>query len=642
MLRSQVPRVSSRFRWLAGLAGILLIVFAGSAYWKASHALRESASAVAAEASHAFTFNSLVAQAPSGVEPIRTPPAFHDMAIFGGATYLSGATGLYVYDQAGELQRSYRVGLELPPAELGAMTLVRLPGKQQGELFIATAGEGLLAFDGVRFRQLLPERMGLRKVTALLPLSTGRLLWGTENDGVAVFDGQSITMFSESLRGQHITALAGSESDVWAGTLRDGLWHSHAGQMEHFRETLADPQILALAIEGNGVYAGTPLGVAEFRDGQIARTVAGGVFARALLPRKSTLLVGSEDEGVVDTDLRTRPSRREASFPDTGITEPIERLVSVGETSWALTGSAVYRNEGSRWTRAIGAEKSVLADRNVSALHVSAGGNLWVGFFDRGLDIVGGDGNSARHLEDERLFCVNRIAAPATDQGTAVATANGLVLFDGADQVRQVLGRKDGLLADHVTDVVFRGSGMVAATPAGLSFVDGSGVRSLYVFQGLVNNHVYAVAALGDEVLAGTLGGLSVLDHEVVRANYTTANSGLKHNWITALVRVGDDWFAGTYGAGVLRWGKDGQWDTFPDVRDRYVVNPHAMLVAHGRVLAGSLDRGLWVYNTGMRRWTNFTTGLPSRNVTALAEGTDGVYVGTDNGVVRVAWELLP
>ena len=147
---------------------------------------------------------------------------------------------------------------------------------------------------------------------------------------------------------------------------------------------------------------------------------------------------------------------------------------------------------------------------------------------------------------------------------TAVATANGLVLFDSGAQPRQILGRKDGLLSDHVTDAAFRDGGMVVATPAGLSFIDRSGVRSLYVFQGLVNNHVYTVAAQGAQTVAGTLGGLSMLDDDRVRVNYTTANSHLRHNWITALARVGDEWFAGTYGAGVRAAGCVGRMAFVP------------------------------------------------------------------------------
>ena len=134
---------------------------------------------------------------------------------------------------------------------------------------------------------------------------------------------------------------------------------------------------------------------------------------------------------------------------------------------------------------------------------------------------------------------------------------------------------------------------MAIATPTGITFLDSSGTRSLYAFHGLVNNHAYALGVSGDaanqQLMVGTLGGMSVLQAGVVRANYTTANSGLKHNWITALAPVGDEWFAGTYGAGVLRMTDRGNWEIFADMPADVVVNPNALLVTPSHVFAGLL-----------------------------------------------------
>src|SRR5581483_11840484 len=98
------------------------------------------------------------------------------------------------------------------------------------------------------------------------------------------------------------------------------------------------------------------------------------------------------------------------------------------------------------------------------------------------LDIVEPDFDHVSHIEDDHLFCINRIQQSPAGDRTAVATANGLALFDSSRRVRQILGRKDGLLADHVTDVVLEPNRMIVATPAGLSFIDAGGVRSLYAF----------------------------------------------------------------------------------------------------------------------------------------------------------------
>jgi ligand-binding sensor domain-containing protein len=237
------------------------------------------------------------------------------------------------------------------------------------------------------------------------------------------------------------------------------------------------------------------------------------------------------------------------------------------------------------------------------------------------------------------VFCVNRIVH-ANDGGlSAVATANGLVLFD-AGQQKQVLGKAEGLIANQVTDVLLRGDSrapsITVATPAGLSTIDASGTTSLYAFHGLVNNHVYALAASGSRLLAGTLGGLSILDSGIVSASFTTANSGLKHNWITAIVPLADDWFIGTYGAGVLKLDSTGRWSTFADWKAPVEINPNAMLVTDRAVYAGTLGKGLAIYNRGSFRWVFRTDGLPSLNITALAASGGYLYAGSDNGLVRI------
>jgi ligand-binding sensor domain-containing protein len=227
-----------------------------------------------------------------------------------------------------------------------------------------------------------------------------------------------------------------------------------------------------------------------------------------------------------------------------------------------------------------------------------------------------------------------------------VATANGLVRFDGDGSEQQVLTRADGLIADHVTDVANYRGGLAVATPAGLTFLDSSGARSLYAFQGLVNNHVYALGVAGDELLAGTLGGISVLDRGDISASFTTKNSGLKHNWITAVARLDSGWLVGTYGAGIVQLDSSGkfeslQFEPMQKATGNFEVNPNALFVTPELALAGTLDDGLYVLDRGSGRWSEVLDGLPSRNVTALAAANGYFYIGTDNGLVRIAADAL-
>jgi len=223
----------------------------------------------------------------------------------------------------------------------------------------------------------------------------------------------------------------------------------------------------------------------------------------------------------------------------------------------------------------------------------------------------------------------------------AVATANGLVLFDRDGHQKEILRRDAGLIADHVTDVALYGDGLALATPAGITFLDRSGAHSVYAFQGLVNNHVYALGSSGEQLIAGTLGGLSLLAAGSVHQNLTTATSGLKHNWITALSAVGNEWLVGTYGAGVLRLGADGTVSPTEATRVGVIVNPTAMASDGRMALAGTDGQGLLVGDANGTRWRTVTAGLPSLNVTALAIHNGVVYVGTESGLAKIAEDKL-
>ena len=283
----------------------------------------------------------------------------------------------------------------------------------------------------------------------------------------------------------------------------------------------------------------------------------------------------------------------------------------------------------------------MLSDRNISALAGDASGRLWVGYFDRGLDLLASDNGRARHVEDEHVFCVNRIFIDSKTGAVDVATANGLVRFDNSGSVQQILTHADGLIADHVTDVVAYRGGIALATPAGLTFLDSGGARSMYAFHGLVSNHVYALGASGDELMAGTLGGLSLLNKGDITANFTTTTSNLKHNWITAVVPVGLEWMVGTYGAGIFGLDRSGRFNSFETGSGPFEVNPNAMLATTSHVLAGTLGEGLYLYDRQSGRWSVIRDGLPSLNVTALTEANGYIYIGTDNGLVRIPEQKL-
>jgi ligand-binding sensor domain-containing protein len=461
---------------------------------------------------------------------------------------------------------------------------------------------------------------------------------------VLLYDGKKITVLHPALSNLYVTSLAGTESDLWVGTLDQGVLHWHAGETDSFGEEqgLRDRQVQSIAVSGDTTFVGTMLGVAVFESGRFSRTLADGVLTTALLPRAGQLFVGSEDQGVIAIPLEGKHRPKAAPSQASELAE-VHQLLAVDDAVLALTRSGLYRigAHGLGWQPVLRPGAAVLSDRNVSALAADNKGRLWVGYFDRGLDRMESDHGPATHVENEHVFCVNRILPNSKDGTIDVATANGLVRFDAAGSQEQVLTRADGLIADHVTDVVSYQDGLALATPAGLTFLDATGARSMYAFQGLVNNHVYALGVSGDELMAGTLGGLSQLEKGDVQVSYTTATPGLKHNWITAVVPVGDEWMVGTYGAGLLGLDRYGHFHSFENATGPFEINSNAMLVTPSHVFAGTLGNGLYVYERASDRWFAVERGLPSANVTALALANGYLYVGTDNGLVRVQEQKL-
>ncbi len=638
-------------KWLAltSVAGAaaLIALMVGFAGWRAKRALRLSTEEVQAERETPFDIRPFSPPVGASFELVSAPAAFRQAALYRDHLYIGGPGGLLEYDLNGVSSRQFVPGRDLPPSPIVALAPALLADSQEQELVVATAQEGLLAFNGHSFRQIRPQDSEARAITSILPTAAGHLLLGTKKRGVLVYDGKHLAPLHPSLNGLYVTALTGTESDLWVGTLNQGVFHWHGGAVDSFGEEqgLPDRQVQCLTTSGGKTYVGTVLGVAVFDSGRFSQVLAPGVLATSLLATDSVLIVGSEDQGVLTIPIGSR--RLEPHLLHSGKTAElanIRQLFVSGNDVYVLSSDALYRMNvrGVGWQQVLKPGPAILSDGNISALAADRSGRVWIGYFDRGLDLLEADAGHATHVEDDHVFCVNRIVADGRTGTVAVATANGLVRLASDGGRQQVLTRADGLIADHVTDVAIYRDGLVAGTPAGLTFLSEGGPHSMYAFHGLVNNHVYALGVSGDELMVGTLGGLSELNKEIVRVNYTAgAGSGLKHNWITAVVPVGDEWIVGTYGAGILRLDRVGHFQSFEKASAPFEVNPNAMLVTAHHVMAGSLGNGLYVYDRETARWTVITEGLPSLNVTALAESNGTIYAGTDNGLAKILEQKL-
>src|SRR5258708_1084934 len=198
----------------AVLAVVGGLVFLATTLWRASSSLRNATPRLPQKDLVPFRTISLALPLPTGFESISAPAKFRDATLFQGRFYLCGPPGVFAYDVNGSLVARYRPGLELPPAPLVAMASGIGSGKSEPQLWIATAGEGLLTFDGRKLIQIRPDDQSSRSLSAVLPLSSGRVLLGSAKSGVLVWDGQSLARYHSALNDLQVTALAGSEADL--------------------------------------------------------------------------------------------------------------------------------------------------------------------------------------------------------------------------------------------------------------------------------------------------------------------------------------------------------------------------------------------------------------------------------------------
>lgn len=295
-------------------------VYVVSAFFKARHSLNDAIARVTHESDIGFRTISLDRPVPEGFEPVSSPAQFTDAALFAGRFYLCGPGGLIAFDLNGTLIAQYRPGMELPPSPLTRMAIGGASDSVGPQLWIATSSEGLLEFDGRAFRQIRPES-GAGQLTSVLPLATGRILVGSEKAGILVWDGRGLSQLHPALAGEHISALAGTEADLWAGTIDRGVLHWHGGQLDRFTESegLPDRRVLSLAYGPVSRYVGTPLGIAEFRDGRFARVLAAGVFSKSLLVCHDSLSIGTLEEGVIEVPLTAQRNRLQTARSSTDL-----------------------------------------------------------------------------------------------------------------------------------------------------------------------------------------------------------------------------------------------------------------------------------------------------------------------------------
>lgn len=598
----------------------------------------------------------LVPMRADGVAYFGLTEDVRDMDWFAGRQYAATAGGLVVLNDAGQVIARYTILDGLPSHDLTALATFK------EQLYIGTAHSGLISYDGRAFTQYRFVQPRAQHVTSLLA-EEQRLLVGTFDGGLFEYDGHQFRHYTMPSASAQVTCVFSRYPEIYVGTFAQGLFVWRDGQWTRLtkKDGLPSDRITSIVEHDGKILASSDTGLVQ--------VVAAGIVPLTPISNIAAMVRFGEHlfAGLVTGQIMRLPTSAQRSLSQvelTALTLPqnaaCSALIEGAGRLWVCTTRGIYV------TARPGVEPLERFDHTsttfqLSAAHISAlamdwRGRLWIGYFDRGIDVVAPDEpRRLAHLEDLSIREINHIYPDELTRRMFIGTSRGVVMID--DMLKQqIYTEADGLISNAVAHVLPIPANMVfplpdhqlvseqaivVATGRGLSIYADNRFRSLNAFHGLASNHLYTSARVGDKLFVGSLNGLNELEGLRVVRTFHTSNSKLSHNWVSALAVAGHTLYIGTYGGGVDALLPSGEMIGYASLIGRCSVNPNAMHVSGNRLYVGTLEHGLWILDIANNTWSRVNRGLGSLNVTAITSDAQAIYVATDYGLTRIPMAAL-
>jgi len=568
--------------------------------------------------------------APDPGEKVWTGPAeYRDICEFDQKLYAATSAGLVVLAENGKQLEQWTTADGLPSLDLTAVVVL------QGDLWIGTADSGLLRLHQKSWIQYLPQNPANRSITALLPTPQGNLFIGTRS-GLLRYDRETFSpFFPQTLGRLPITRLAADTDRLFIGTYQNGVFIAQSGTLQHFdkEQGLGDSMVTDLNPSAEGFFVSTPSGIQEW-NGRFLPIVKDIFVTSFSVQPPSNIVAATYNTGIVSITPRSIKIQQSSVKPMV--------LKRAGNTLLAFEGKqSFYLDLHQRW-KPWAQSTASLSDSNISTILRTASGELWIGYFDRGVEVLNSQMQRIWQIQDDTFFCINSFSQDARGR-VYVSTANGLAIIE-RDKSMHIYREADGLLSDRVMQALPLdpdGNRVAIATAQGFTLKEGPLMKSIYAFHGLVNNHVYSLAVNGDQIYAGTLGGISQITKMQVIASWSQMDSGLTKNWVNALLPIGDKLLIGTYGGGIQARTASGDWIRFESLPKDLEINPNALFSDGQYVFCGTLDRGFFIYNIKQNSWKQYTNDLPGKNVTSFSTDGTYLYAATDHGLLQLKYDKI-
>lgn len=556
------------------------------------------------------------------------------LALYQDNYFVATSSGLIKYSTKGEKLASYNYLTGLAENDLVSLTTWK------DKLYIGTRSKGLLEFNGKDFLRYWWPELKAEAISALLS-DENRLLIGTFEGGLLEFDGNKFTEIKlDRKKIKAITWMEKRQQQIFLGTFDNGLWIIEPTKHQHFTTSqgLTSNRIIGITELNNDFFIATDFGLSltnlenlnsqtKFQTALILPTLS------SIVKTKNSLLLAEQTGKIWQLSL-SKPVNHKYLELLADIPTNNAYLTLLENQVWLASNDGLWKLNENKIANFLPYNPNELSNNLVSSLAIDSLGQIWVGYFRNGIDVLSPKGQKLIHLENEYLHEINNLYV---DQNNVlVATSQGLITFDNKFNAKR-LSKSDGLLNQNISSCYkFPGSeNLLLATAKGVAIGTKNKFSLLTKIQGLPSNNTYSLCVSDSSIYVATLTGLAKINNGKVTRTYKDANSNLKANWITALELVDKKLFVGTYGGGVYELTSTGELNSFTSELGKLVVNLNAMFSDNQRLYVGTLS-GLWVYQLNNQRWYQVKAELPSSNVLSITGTENNIFVGTTNGIAKI------